>query len=113
MAKVHGTRIRALYPVSRQRRDLLTAAAEPFPNDSTRLPVPEARPVADEQWACFFNGRAGARAQAVFGSKEEARQFANRHARYTTPRETPLKWEDTNKLTTQLGDYMIVPLGDH
>ena len=51
----------------------------------------------------------------MFGTKEEARQFADRHARFTTPREMPLKWEDTNQsttLTTQLGDYVIMPIDD-
>jgi hypothetical protein len=51
----------------------------------------------------------------VFGTKEEARQFADRHARFTTQRGMPLKWEDANEsaiLTTQLGDYVIVPIHD-
>jgi hypothetical protein len=33
-----------------------------------------------EQWMCVFDGRAGARARAVFVSREEARQVAERHA---------------------------------
>jgi hypothetical protein len=51
----------------------------------------------------------------VFGTKEEARQFAERHARSITPRSMPLKWEEANEstmLTTLLGDYVIVSIGD-
>lgn len=91
------------------------AAAEPFPSHSARNARSWPPGTTDTQWVCFFNGRAGSRAQAVFGTKEEARQFADRHARFTTPREMPLKWEDTNQsttLTTQLGDYVIMPIDD-
>lgn len=51
----------------------------------------------------------------MFGTRQEARQFANRHAEFTTPREMPLKWEDADDSTTvatQLGDYVIMPIGD-
>jgi hypothetical protein len=98
-----------------KRRNLPITTAEPIPNNSARLPVPGGRRAADNQWVCFFNGRAGGRAQAVFGTKEQARQFADRHARSTKAREMPLEWEDTNEsttLTTQLGDYVIMPIGD-
>ena len=90
--------------------------AVPFPNaDSPRLPVSTSRLAVDKQWVCFFNGRAGGRAQAVFGTKQEARQFAERHARSITPSGIPLKWDDASEstmLTTQLGDYLIARIGD-
>ena len=50
----------------------------------------------------------------MFGTKGEARQFAERHARSMMPNGMPLKWEDANEstlLTTQLGDYAIAPIG--
>jgi len=104
-----------LYPPQRQRRALVITVAAPFPNaDSPRLPVDNDVLVVDKQWACFFNGRAGGRAQAVFGTKEEARQFAERHARSITPSRMSLKWDETNESTTlrtQLGDYAIVRIG--
>jgi hypothetical protein len=54
-------------------------------------------------------------AQAVFGTKEEARQFAERHARSITPSSgMSLKWEETydsTMLMTQLGDYAITLVG--
>lgn len=68
-----------------------------------------------EQWVCVFDGRAGARARAVFVSKEQARQFAERHARAVTPSSMPLKWEATNEttaVTTQVGDYLVGPVGE-
>ena len=79
------------------------------------MPVSSSQLAADKQWVCFFNGRAGSRAQAVFGTKQEARRFAERHARSITPSGMPLKWADANEstmLTTQLGDYVIVRIGD-
>ena len=51
----------------------------------------------------------------MFGTKQEARRFAERHARSITPSGMPLKWADANEstmLTTQLGDYVIVRIGD-
>jgi hypothetical protein len=68
-----------------------------------------------EQWVCVFDGRPGARARAVFVSKEQARQFAERHAQAVAPSGMPLNWEDTNEttvLTTQLGDYLVAPVGE-
>ena len=42
-------------------------------------------------------------------------QFAERHARAAAPSGMPLKWEDaghSSVLSTQLGDYLIVPIPD-
>jgi hypothetical protein len=47
-----------------------------------------------EQWVCVFDGRAGGHARAVFVSREQARQFAERHAQAVTPSGMSLKWED-------------------
>ena len=66
-----------------------------------------------EQWVCVFNGRAGGHARAVFVTKEQATQFAERHARAFTPSNRPLKWEvvkDSIVLTTQVGDYLVAPM---
>jgi hypothetical protein len=68
-----------------------------------------------EHWACVFEGRTGAHARAVFETKEQARQFAERHAQATTPTGMPLKWEDTNESTVlrmQFGDYVVAPIGN-
>ena len=64
-----------------------------------------------EQWMCLFDGRAGARARAVFTSEEQARQFAAQHAELMTVTGVPLKWDDTNDLTmltTPAGNYRIM-----
>jgi hypothetical protein len=68
-----------------------------------------------EHWLCVFDANAGAHARAVFASKEQAMQFAERHARAAAPSGMPLKWEDaghSSVLATQLGDYLIVPIPD-
>jgi hypothetical protein len=57
------------------------------------------------QWICLFEGRAGAKARAVFATEEQAKQFAEQHAQVTATG-MPLKWNDTNDpmvLTTPLG----------
>jgi hypothetical protein len=67
-----------------------------------------------EQWMCIYRGLAGARARAMFETKDQARQFAERHARAVVPIGMPLKWEDSNNstvLTTQLGEYLVSPVG--
>jgi hypothetical protein len=64
-------------------------------------------PRVPEQWICLFEGRAGARARAVFATEEQARQFAEQHAQITATG-MPLKWNDNVDpmvLTTPLGDY--------
>jgi hypothetical protein len=66
-------------------------------------------------WVCVFRGHSGARGRAVFETKEQARQFAERHARAITPAGVPLKWEDAEDsatLTTVLGDYLVAPLSE-
>src|SRR5205085_1379717 len=50
-----------------------------------------------EEWVCVFDGLAGAHARAVFENKDEARQFAERHARAMAPSGMPLKWEDVSE----------------
>ena len=63
-----------------------------------------------EEWVCVFDGLAGAHARAVFETKEEARRFAEQHARAMTSSGMPLKWEDVSDsavLTTRLGDYLV------
>jgi hypothetical protein len=66
-----------------------------------------------EQWMCVYRGLAGAHARARFETKDQARQFAERHARAVAPIGMPLKWEDSNDstvLTTQLGEYLVSPI---
>ena len=68
-----------------------------------------------ERWVCVFDGRAGGRARAVFGTSDEAREFAERHARAMAPGGLPLKWEDSSEamvLTTALGVYLVGPAAD-
>jgi hypothetical protein len=63
-----------------------------------------------EEWICFFESRAGAKAHAVFATEEQAKQFAERHAQVAASG-MPLKWSDTNELvvlTTPGGNYWIV-----
>jgi hypothetical protein len=63
-----------------------------------------------EHWACAFEARTGGHARADFATKEQARQFAERHACAFSPGGTPLTWEDTDDssvLSTQIGDYLV------
>jgi hypothetical protein len=39
--------------------------------------------MAEEQWSCAFEARSGGRASATFDSREQAREFASRHAQIT------------------------------
>jgi len=67
-----------------------------------------------DEWICIFDGRAGARARAVFDTRDRAIRFAEQHARALTPAGLPLKWEDAKTSavsTTQLGDYLVISLG--
>jgi len=65
-------------------------------------------PEIAEQWVCVFEGRAGARAQAVFPSRDQAQQFAERHAQALTATGMPLKWDDTNDPTV-----LVIPIGQY
>jgi hypothetical protein len=63
-----------------------------------------------KQWACVFKARTGGHARADFATKEQARQFAERHARAFSPTGAPLTWEDMDDsivLSTQIGDYLV------
>jgi hypothetical protein len=63
-----------------------------------------------EHWACVFEARTGGRARADFATKEQARQFAERHARAFSSPSTPLTWEDTDDsilLSTLIGNYLV------
>ena len=68
-----------------------------------------------QQWLCVFAGRAGQQARAIFPNKEQALQFAERHARSVALTGRPLKWEDAGPskvLPTELGDYLITPTAE-
>jgi len=57
----------------------------------------------------MFVARSGGRAQAVFATKAEAKQFAERHAHAFLTGE-PLTWadaDDFSALTTQVGEYIV------
>jgi hypothetical protein len=66
-----------------------------------------------EHWVCVFESRAGGHARAVFGTSEQAKEFAERHARATTPPGVQLTWERVSEsavvLVTQLGSYVVAP----
>jgi hypothetical protein len=65
-----------------------------------------------ECWLCIYATHTGATAHAVFATREDAIQFAERHATTTSESGLPLKWEDLGQsavLPTQLGDYLITP----
>lgn len=64
---------------------------------------------------CVFDSRAGAHARALFPTRQQAVEFAERHARVTAPPGTPLRWEDAGHrsvLSTPVGDFLIAPLHD-
>jgi hypothetical protein len=71
-----------------------------------------------KRWACVFAARSGGQAQAAFDSRDEAKRFAERHARAFV-HETPLLWRETAKssaLETPIGEYLVTHIdeaGDH
>jgi len=63
----------------------------------------------------LFEGRAGAKARAVFATEEQAKQFAERHTRRADLC-MPLEWNDTVDaivLTTPVGEYRITRTDDN
>jgi hypothetical protein len=61
-------------------------------------------------WVCVFHSRSGGHARAHFATKEQAKQFAERHARSFIPAAAPLTWTDIDDscvLTVQLGNYVV------
>jgi hypothetical protein len=74
-----------------------------------------AGPLATRRWACVFVARSGGHARAVFATKDQAMQFAERHARTFAPAGTPLTWEDTDDsrmMSTQFGDYLVTAVDE-
>jgi hypothetical protein len=62
-----------------------------------------------------FQGRSGGRARALFATKDQARQFAERHALAFAPAGTEFNWDETvdsSVLTTQLGEYRITRIAE-
>ena len=49
-----------------------------------------------EQWICLFEGRAGAKARAVFATEHQAKQYAERHAQVAAAG-IPLKWNEQRR----------------
>ena len=69
------------------------------------LATPLAKP-----WVCVFLSPTGGHAQAIFATKDQAQQFAERHARSFISKAMPLEWVDTvdsSVLTTELGEYRV------
>ena len=67
-----------------------------------------------ERWVCVFESRTGGRAQALFDTGEQARQFAERHARSMASNAVDLKWQDLRNallLATPIGDYRVALVG--
>jgi hypothetical protein len=70
------------------------------------LAAPLAKP-----WVCVFLSPTGGHERANFATKDQAQQFAERHARAFISTDTPLEWVDTvdsSVLTTELGEYRVV-----
>jgi hypothetical protein len=62
------------------------------------------------QWRCTFEGRGGGQAHATFASVEQAKAFAERHAKRS---ETVGEWVQTDGfwvLSTPVGDYLVRPM---
>jgi hypothetical protein len=68
------------------------------------------------RWACEFTARSGGRAWATFISRDDAKRFAERHARtFLAPAGTSLMWDDADDssvLTTQLGHYVVTSIDE-
>jgi len=63
-----------------------------------------------EQWMCVLHGLAGGRARGLFETRDQARAFAERHARAIGVSLMPHEWQDTDDISvlrTQLGEYRV------
>jgi hypothetical protein len=62
-------------------------------------------------WVCVFVIRTGRQATARFATKDQAWQFAERHARTFTFTGVPLRWIETavdaSVLLTDVGEYQV------
>jgi hypothetical protein len=58
-------------------------------------------------WRCTFVGRAGGKAHARFGSMEEARQFAERHAESIGVEGDWIEDDGHLMLRTPVGNYLL------
>jgi hypothetical protein len=68
-----------------------------------------------KRWTCVFESRSGGHARAHFATKEQAQQFAERHAHTFVPAGTPLTWEDADDasvLSTRIGDYLVTAVDE-
>jgi hypothetical protein len=68
------------------------------------------------RWVCVFNGRSGGHARALFATRNQARQFAERHALSFVPADSKLNWVDSSAessvLTTQVGNYLVARIDE-
>ena len=68
------------------------------------------------RWVCVFNGRSGGHARALFATRNQARQFAERHALSFVPTDSKLNWVDSSAdssvLTTQVGNYLVTRIDE-
>jgi hypothetical protein len=63
-----------------------------------------------QSWVCVFLSRTGGRAEALFATERQARQFAERHARAFTSARTSFTWVHTvtsSVLTIDIGEYLV------
>lgn len=73
----------------------------------------EVTQIVDERWVCAYESRSGGRARAIFASHEQARDFAERHARLSCMIASPIKWTEVDGswvLRTENAEYVIIPL---
>jgi hypothetical protein len=66
-------------------------------------------------WACVFQSRSGGRARALFATKNQAKQFAERHALAFAPADPKPTWAETvdaSVLTTQVGEYVVTHIDE-
>jgi hypothetical protein len=66
-------------------------------------------------WVCVFQSLSGGHARALFATKNQALQFAERHARSFIPASTPLTWvntDDSSVLAIQIGDYLVTNIDE-
>jgi len=64
-------------------------------------------------WVCAFHSHSGGQARATFASKDQAKQFAERHARAFTPREVLFTWADRDGaivLIIPVGEYLVTTI---
>ncbi len=81
------------------------------PRDKRPISIYTRGAMIEKRWSCDFQAQSGGRASATFDSPEQAREFANRHARIIqADGEWTVEADDSWLLRTQTVAYRVIRL---